>query len=145
MSQIFKNFDIKVSGVNNRNTFSNGDTVEGEFSFDLTKATKISSIIMRLEGEAAVQWSSGGGWSQQTVFSSTKELLHLKHVIMQEDTSRMYTVTRWLCLGVVLLNKHPSFLTVQFCPPFAGTDGSVELEPGTHKYPFSLQLPDGCV
>ncbi|XP_029366715.1 arrestin domain-containing protein 3-like [Echeneis naucrates] len=57
--QTFKNFSIDFNFLNERETFSSGDPVTGHFSFQLTKETKVSSIIVCLQGWAEVHWSSG--------------------------------------------------------------------------------------
>ncbi|XP_023269417.1 arrestin domain-containing protein 3-like [Seriola lalandi dorsalis] len=111
--QTFKNFNINLNVLNERNTFSSGEPVTGHFSFDLTKETKITSITAVLEGKANVHWSSGGGGGKKRRrrnFAAKLEFFNLKAVIMQRN---------------------------------GATDEAVKLQPGTHMYPFTCQLPQG--
>ncbi|XP_018525225.1 arrestin domain-containing protein 3 [Lates calcarifer] len=112
--QTFKNFQINFSALNERNTFSSGDPITGQISFELTKETKITLMTVKLTGKADVHWSSGGGGGrrgrQRRHYSAKLNFFDFKNVIMQENTA---------------------------------TGRTTKLQPGTHVYPFSCQLPQG--
>ncbi|KAM3867556.1 arrestin domain-containing protein 3-like [Diretmus argenteus] len=111
----FKNFNIGLNALNERNTCSSGDLMTGQVTFELTKQTKISSLVLTLRGIAQVHWStsSGGGRRRRRHrrhYSAKLEYFKCKSQIMEGDST---------------------------------TDGAVKLQPGTHVYPFTWQLPHG--
>ncbi|CAL1615937.1 unnamed protein product [Knipowitschia caucasica] len=83
----FKNFNINLTSVNPRHTFSCGDIVTGTLSFDLTKETKITAITMALTGNVNVHWSTGSGGKKRRrrQFSAKINLFNLKSVILQDN------------------------------------------------------------
>ncbi|KAM7416463.1 hypothetical protein PAMA_018495 [Pampus argenteus] len=124
-----KNFNISFTALNERSTFTSGDVITGNISFDLTKETKITAITMSLTGKAEVSWSTnsagggggggrrGGGGGRRRRRSSTRrhysaklEFFNLNTTIMQENSA---------------------------------TGDTTKLPPGTHTYPFACQLPQG--
>lgn len=84
--QTFKNFQICFRALNERNTFSSGDPITGQISFELTKETKITVITVKLTGKANVHWSTGGGRSGRRHYSARLDFFDFKGVIMQENT-----------------------------------------------------------
>ncbi|XP_061527766.1 arrestin domain-containing protein 3-like [Phycodurus eques] len=78
-----KDFRINFNALNEKNTFSSGDLVTGQISFELSKATKIRSITMCLTGKVDVHWSSGGGKHKRT-YHAKMDFFHLKSMILQE-------------------------------------------------------------
>ncbi|XP_070761240.1 arrestin domain-containing protein 3-like [Enoplosus armatus] len=113
--QTVKNFNITFNVLNEGHTFSSGDQMTGHISFDLTKATKITSITMALSGRANVHWSTGGGGRRKRRrrrrhYSAKLDFFNFKSVILQDNSA----------IG-----------------------GTEKLQPGTHVYPFTCQLPHG--
>uniref|UniRef100_A0A4W5MBM0 Arrestin C-terminal-like domain-containing protein n=1 Tax=Hucho hucho TaxID=62062 RepID=A0A4W5MBM0_9TELE len=96
--ETFKNFTIQFNAINPRVTFSSGDFMAGQISFDLSKETKLSSITLTLNGKAKVQWTTQGG-------------------------------------GAVVFK-------LLFCFPPSAVPNTT-LQPGTHVYPFTCQIPQG--
>ncbi|KAM7391780.1 hypothetical protein PAMP_022438 [Pampus punctatissimus] len=124
--ETFKNFKISFTALNERNTFTSGDVITGNISFDLTKEKNITSITITLTGKAEVSWSTSGGGgggggrrggrrrrsrnsSRRKHYSAKLEFFNLKNIIMQENSAT----------------------------------GETKLPPGTHVYPFACQLPQG--
>ncbi|CAI5650569.1 unnamed protein product [Oreochromis niloticus] len=86
--QTIRNFKINFIRHDGRNSFSSGDQIIGHMSFDLTKETKITSITMRLKGNANVHWTAGGGGGKRETrkrYSARLDFFDLKGVILQED------------------------------------------------------------
>ncbi|KAL3975937.1 NLR family CARD domain-containing protein 3 [Sarotherodon galilaeus] len=86
--QTIRNFKINFIRHDGRNSFSSGDQIIGHISFDLTKETKITSITMRLKGNANVHWTAGGGGGKRETrkrYSARLDFFDLKGVILQED------------------------------------------------------------
>eukprot|EP00064_Thunnus_orientalis_P017924 superscaffoldBa00003955_g18010 len=113
--QTFKNFIMNFTALNERNTVSSGDLIRGNFSFELSKETKITSIMMTLTGMAHVHWSTGGGGgrkrrSHRRHFNAKLDFFNLKTAIVQENNA---------------------------------VGGTSRLPPGTHVYPFTCQVPQG--
>ncbi|XP_029917009.1 arrestin domain-containing protein 3-like [Myripristis murdjan] len=110
----FKNFSINFNRVNEAGTFSSGDPINGQISFELTKETKINSITLTFLGKAHVHWSTSSGSGKRRSrrhFTATVEFFKLSSTILQERTA----------IG----------------------DGTERLQPGMHVYPFSCQIPRG--
>ncbi|XP_071208875.1 arrestin domain-containing protein 3-like [Salvelinus alpinus] len=115
--ETFKNFTIYFNANNPRVTFSSGDFMAGQISFDLSKETKLSSITLTLNGKAKVQWTTQGGGGerrgrrrrQRRVHSARLEFFNFSQIVMQEN------------------NVVPN----------------TTLQPGTHVYPFTCQIPQG--
>ncbi|XP_075871246.1 arrestin domain-containing protein 3-like [Nelusetta ayraudi] len=108
-----KNFAINFNSFNGRTTFASGDLLTGQLSFELTKETKISYIMVVAVGKAEVHWSSSSGSGKRrrrTSHSAAVEFFKLKSTIMEVD---------------------------------GAATGSTKLPPGTHVYPLSCQLPQG--
>ncbi|XP_054629486.1 arrestin domain-containing protein 3-like [Dunckerocampus dactyliophorus] len=81
-AKTFKDFTINF---NDKNTFSSGDLMTGQISFELPKATKISSISMCLTGRVNVHWSSGGGKKRNRRHYNAKiAFFNLKSMILTE-------------------------------------------------------------
>ncbi|XP_077378176.1 arrestin domain-containing protein 3-like [Festucalex cinctus] len=79
----FKDFNINFNALSESNTFSSGDLITGQISFELSKATKISSIKMCLTGKVNVHWSSGTGKRKRTHHARI-DFFNLKSMILQE-------------------------------------------------------------
>ncbi|XP_077417595.1 arrestin domain-containing protein 3-like [Vanacampus margaritifer] len=77
-----KDFNINFNALNESNTFSSGDLMTGQISFELSKATKITSITMCLTGMVHVHWSSGTGKHKRTHHAKI-DFFNLKSMILQ--------------------------------------------------------------
>ncbi|XP_031426523.1 arrestin domain-containing protein 3-like [Clupea harengus] len=77
-----KNFSVNFFSPNPRGTFSGGETVSGEISFELTQDTKIQNISMALKGKAKVSWAVRRGGKRRVV-SAKVELFNLKSYVLQ--------------------------------------------------------------
>ncbi len=82
-----KNFKINFNALNQLSTFTRGDLMTGQISFELTKETKIASITMTVRGKAKVDWvsSEGGRKKRGSPQNAKLDLLELKSVILQGD------------------------------------------------------------
>lgn len=61
-----KDLQMIYTALNEGDTFSPGDTVEGAVTFTLKKETKVKSVLVKLKGEARVRWSEGTGDDKET-------------------------------------------------------------------------------
>lgn len=87
-----KNFSVNFVSPNPRGTFSGGETVSGEISFELTQDTKIQNISMALKGKAKVSWAVRRGGKRRVV-SAKVELFNLKSYVLQIQNG-IYLQTR---------------------------------------------------
>ncbi|XP_070820967.1 arrestin domain-containing protein 3-like [Chaetodon trifascialis] len=113
--QVIKNFGINVNALNERNTVSSGDLITGHISFGLTKQTKITSITMTVTGKVHVHWSTSGGGGRKG-----------------RNRRRNFS-------GKVEYFNFSSIILAEN----SATGVASRLEPGTHVYPFTCQLPLG--
>lgn len=82
-----KNFSINFNFPNGRITFASGDLITGHFSFELTKESNISYIMVVVAGKAEVHWSTGGGGKRKSRrhYSAKLEFFNMRSTILQND------------------------------------------------------------
>lgn len=72
-----QNFAIEYDALNDRNTFSNGDTLAGRVIVEVSKETKIKTLTVKAKGKANVAWTESQGennvtyWDKEKYFSQT--------------------------------------------------------------------------
>ncbi|XP_028313559.1 arrestin domain-containing protein 3-like [Gouania willdenowi] len=54
-------FEVLYEAPNKEGTFSEGDTITGTVSFNLSKETKVKSVTVKAMGETSVHWTKGTG------------------------------------------------------------------------------------
>lgn len=112
--QVIKNFGINLNALNEKNTVSSGDLITGHISFDLTKQTKITSITMTVTGKVHVHWSTSGGGGRK-----------------RRSRKNFSGKLEYFNFSSIILADN------------SATGVASRLEPGTHVYPFTCQLPLG--
>lgn len=89
-----ENFSIHFNVTNGRNAFSSGDLITGHFSFDLTKESNITYVMVAVAGKAEVHWSTGGGGkkSRRRHYSAKLEFFNIRSTILQNTggTRRLF-------------------------------------------------------
>ncbi|XP_040052305.2 arrestin domain-containing protein 3 [Gasterosteus aculeatus] len=113
--QSIKNVNINFNALNEKCSFSSGDLVTGHVSFDLSKETNITLIEMAMAGKASVHWSTGGSGGR-------RRRRHRRHYAAELDFFKFKSV-------IAQRNS--------------ATGGAAKLQPGTHVYQFTCQLPLG--
>uniref|UniRef100_A0A1A8BI04 Arrestin C-terminal-like domain-containing protein n=1 Tax=Nothobranchius kadleci TaxID=1051664 RepID=A0A1A8BI04_NOTKA len=76
-----ENLSLTCDSANN--TFSEGDTIVGMLSFNLTKDTKVKGIFVKAKGDAHVQWSEGSGDDERS-YSARKRYFKVKEYLVTE-------------------------------------------------------------
>ncbi|XP_029019454.1 arrestin domain-containing protein 3-like [Betta splendens] len=79
-----KDLNLSYEALNERGTFSAGDTLAGTLSFTLTKETKIKSLFVKAKGEARVHWTEGSG-DDETSYSAHRRYFKLKELLIEEN------------------------------------------------------------
>ncbi|KAM9361026.1 arrestin domain-containing protein 3-like [Symphorus nematophorus] len=79
-----KNFSIEYDAINSENTFTSGDTVNGRIILEVSKETKIQSLIFMAKGYAHVCWSEHYGQYQHYVYWAKEKYYDVKHHILRE-------------------------------------------------------------
>lgn len=77
-----KHFSIEYDAINNKNTFTNGDTINGRIIVEASKETEIKSIIFTGQGRAEVYWSEHYGGSNDAYWAVEK-YYNVKHHILR--------------------------------------------------------------
>lgn len=73
-------FSIEYDAVNNKNVFTNGDTVNGRIFVQASKDSPIRSLALLAKGEAVVHW-----FEDDNSVDQHKEYYNIKHYILQES------------------------------------------------------------
>ncbi len=61
MSGSIKDLSLRYDLINESNTFTSGDIVEGRVVLEVTKEIKVDSFFVKLTGDAHVSWTEGSG------------------------------------------------------------------------------------
>ncbi|XP_058492735.1 arrestin domain-containing protein 3-like [Solea solea] len=110
-----KHLLVEYSRVNERGTFSPGDTLSGRVTVVTNKETKVQRFLVRAKGKAEVTWyedgggGGGGGGRDTVVHSNKKRYFYFEHIILQDK------------------NKG---------------DGSELISAGRNVYPFTFVIPN---
>ncbi|XP_035494897.2 arrestin domain-containing protein 3 [Scophthalmus maximus] len=79
-----QNFSIEYDAINSQNTFTNGDTINGRIILEVSKETKIQSLMFIAKGKANVIWHEHYGQHQHRVFWSDEKYYEIQHHILRE-------------------------------------------------------------
>nr|XP_046242922.1 arrestin domain-containing protein 3-like [Scatophagus argus] len=79
------NFSIEYDSINSKNTFTNGDTINGRIIVEVSKETKVQSLNFIAQGEARVRWSEYYGQNQHRVYWANEKYYDVKHHILRES------------------------------------------------------------
>ncbi|XP_019221626.1 arrestin domain-containing protein 3-like [Oreochromis niloticus] len=80
-----KKFSIEYDAINSKNTFTNGDIINGRIIVEVSGETKIQSLIFRGQGRAKVCWSEHYGENQTHVYWATEKYYDIKQHILRES------------------------------------------------------------
>ncbi|XP_072521181.1 arrestin domain-containing protein 3-like [Salminus brasiliensis] len=122
MSGTIKELTLHYDPVNEQNTFTNGDAVEGRVFLEVSKEANISCFYIKCKGDADVWWTESNGDDNDS-YSSHERYFKLKQVFIQDPSKPA--------------QNEPNVILVT-----GETYGNV-VKPGRHVFPFSFQLPDG--
>ncbi|KAL0192881.1 hypothetical protein M9458_011177, partial [Cirrhinus mrigala] len=87
MSGSIKELSLHYDPINESNTFTTGDIVEGRVVLEVTKEIKVDSFFVKLTGDAHVSWTTGSGDNKKT-YSAHERYFKLKQYFIQESSKR---------------------------------------------------------
>ncbi|CAN9513319.1 unnamed protein product [Ophioblennius macclurei] len=79
-----KNLLIEYDAINSRNTFTNGDQINGRIIVETSKETKIQSLVFIAKGKARVVWHEHYGQHHHHVYWADEKYYEVKHHILRE-------------------------------------------------------------
>lgn len=83
-----KDLQMIYKALNEGDTFSAGDTVEGAVTFTLKKETKVKSVLVKLKGEARVRWTEGSGDDKRTRSDRRRYFKVKEHLVADNAKGR---------------------------------------------------------
>ncbi|KAF3850934.1 hypothetical protein F7725_012706 [Dissostichus mawsoni] len=98
-------YGTKYDAINSRNTFTNGDSINGRIIVEVSKETTIQSLIFIAKGKARVRWSEHYGQHQHHVYCADEKYYDIKHHILRESRQDGNVITFSF---IVLDSKIPS-------------------------------------
>ncbi|XP_017551081.2 arrestin domain-containing protein 3-like isoform X2 [Pygocentrus nattereri] len=122
MSSTIKELTLNYDPVNEANTFSSGDVLQGRVFLEVAKEAKINYLYIKCKGDADVSWSEGSGDDEDS-YHAHERYFKLKQVFIQDPSKPA--------------KKEPNVIITT-----GETYGNV-VRPGRHAFPFSFQLPSG--
>ncbi len=87
MSKSIKELSLHFDPINESNTFTSGDIVEGRVVLEVTKEIKVDSFFVKLTGDAHVSWTEGSGDDEST-YSDHERYFKLKQYFIQESSKK---------------------------------------------------------
>uniref|UniRef100_A0A3Q3LFU4 Uncharacterized protein n=1 Tax=Labrus bergylta TaxID=56723 RepID=A0A3Q3LFU4_9LABR len=78
-----KHLSVEYNKVNERGTFSPGDTLSGKVTVVMSKETKVQCFVVKTKGKAKVIWSEQKGQNKET-HSDKKIYFYFEHIILQD-------------------------------------------------------------
>ena len=79
-----KSFSIEYDAINSKNTFTNGDVINGRIIVEALKTTVISSLIFKAQGRAWVSWGEHCGPHHEQTFWQKEKYYDVKHHMFGE-------------------------------------------------------------
>uniref|UniRef100_A0A3B1JJW0 Arrestin C-terminal-like domain-containing protein n=1 Tax=Astyanax mexicanus TaxID=7994 RepID=A0A3B1JJW0_ASTMX len=93
MSGTIKEFNLNYDAVNQQNTFSSGDLLQGRVILELAKEANISSLYIKFKGDADVRWSERRNDRNHT-YHSHERYFKIKQVFIQDPSKPDSNVVR---------------------------------------------------
>lgn len=79
-----KNFQIEYDAINRRNTFTNGDTINGRIILEVDKKTRIQSLVFKAKCKASACWTEYYRHDLSDVWFSDEKYYSIKQEILKE-------------------------------------------------------------
>uniref|UniRef100_A0A3B4C6E4 Arrestin-like N-terminal domain-containing protein n=1 Tax=Pygocentrus nattereri TaxID=42514 RepID=A0A3B4C6E4_PYGNA len=82
---LFISLTLNYDAVNETNTFTSGNVIQGRVFLEVTKAVKVSCFYIKCKGDADVSWETGGGDS--TSYHNHVRYFKLKHIFINYNST----------------------------------------------------------
>ncbi|XP_008299396.1 arrestin domain-containing protein 3-like [Stegastes partitus] len=79
------NFSIEYDAINSRNTFTNGDTINGRIIVEASKETAVQALVFIAKGKARVSWHEHHGQHDHRFYWSDEKYYEVKQHILRES------------------------------------------------------------
>ncbi|XP_039875740.1 arrestin domain-containing protein 3-like [Simochromis diagramma] len=96
MSSSVKNFTVGYNPLNKSNTFSSGDYLMGQVTFELTNECEVQSLFVKLKGKAQVSWTENHGKTIVT-YQSKEKYFSIKQFVIQESMGKLMSFNLAQC------------------------------------------------
>uniref|UniRef100_A0A8C2PZN1 Zgc:110353 n=1 Tax=Cyprinus carpio TaxID=7962 RepID=A0A8C2PZN1_CYPCA len=126
---MIRNFAIEYDALNDRNTFSNGDTLLGRVIMEVSKETKIKALTVKVKGKADVSWTETQGEDSVTYWDKEKYFSQTLPVLPEDNTD-----------GSIILVAGRHALPFAFQLPYQGLPSSFKGAHGKIHYRLSAKL-----
>lgn len=83
LNMTIKNFQIEYDAINIRNTFTNGDTINGRIILEVDRETRIRSLAFKAKAKASACWTQHYH-DQSDVWFSDEKYYSVKKYILKE-------------------------------------------------------------
>lgn len=87
MSGSIKVLSLQCNKINESNTFTSGDIVEGKVVLEVTKEINMDSFFVKLMGDADVRWTEKTGFDE-TTYRDHDRYFKLKQYFIQESSKK---------------------------------------------------------
>lgn len=131
-------FSIEYDAINSRNTFTNGDTINGRIIVAVSEETKIDALLFIAQGRADVRWHEHYGQHYHHVYWSDEKYYDVKHPILRAATQNGAVCNPLCCCLVLVL----VLLLMSRCLTMGNPPGTEVISKGRHVFPFSFKIPD---
>lgn len=88
MSGTIKVLSVHYDPVNESNTFTNGDIVEGRAILEVTKEIKVNSLFVKCTGDAHVHWTESSSNDTETSYYDHERYFKLKQYFIQDSSKK---------------------------------------------------------
>lgn len=117
------NFSLSLNTLNDSGTFSEGDTVSGKVSLELTQSIKILSLSVKATGDVDTKWKELVSGELSWTFSRLQVSVLPGYAFGYTQTFRRHE--RMFKEKEVVISEQ----------------SKTTLPPGLHEFPFSIQVP----
>ncbi|XP_066513328.1 arrestin domain-containing protein 3-like [Hoplias malabaricus] len=122
MLSTIKELTLNYDPVNETNTFTNGDLLQGRVFLEVSKEVKIDCFYIKCKGDADVRWTERHNDRSHT-YHSHERYFKMKQLFIQDPSK-------------------PAKVEPNVIISTGETYGNI-VKPGRHVYSFSFQLPHG--
>lgn len=101
-----KDFTLIYESLNKEDTFSEGDVVAGTVTLTLEEETKVKSLVVKVKGEARVQWTETESGDKNTTHTDHRRYFKDKEYLVAENSNGRNNKNCVICLLVLTLRPN---------------------------------------